>query len=701
MKYGSVTVALAVLLTAREVGGEAVTVYRDEWGVPHVYAETEAGAAYGLGWAQAEDRLEQLLRNYRLAAGTMAEAFGPEWIEHDWRQRLVGHAEVCQRRYPELPAELRAMIEAFQAGVQAYMDAHPAEVPAWAPKLEPWQVPALGRYIIFGWPLGEAMAELERRGEVDLTHIPTPPSFPFSSNQWAVRPERTALGCAVLCIDPHIPWDGEFRFYEFRAHGGRFHVSGFGPLGAPILGLGHNEYLGWACTTGGPDTTDIYVEEVHPDNPLQYRYDGQWRDMEVQTIRIPVAGQEPVERELHRTHHGPLLLREGNRAYALACPYLSEIDVTTQLYRMGLARNLEEFRAAVGMNQLMSQNVMYADVEGHIFYVRTGRVPIRPPGFDFRRPVPGNTSRSEWLGIHPLEDLVQLLNPARGYMQNCNIGPDMMLVDSPLKAENYPAYLYGAGPGETNARGRRAVELLEQADRMTLEQAMAIVLDTHADGAEQWQAALAAAAKAWADEPWVQELRPALELLAEWNGRMDIDSAGATLYRALREMARGHQPPVDAEAIRRGEALDREQQVALLESLTAAAKHLQEQYGRLEVPWGEVHRIRRGEKSWPAAGGDSGGGQTLRAIGTSRSDDGIYYGRSGQSWTQLVLFRPGAVESYSATPYGQSDHPDSPHYTDQAEKLYSQACLKPTWFQRAALEGHIESTTTLTWAGGT
>ncbi|MGQ9789610.1 MAG: penicillin acylase family protein [Armatimonadota bacterium] len=278
----TIALCLLTLLALRPAGAERVTIYRDEWGVPHIYAQTEEAAAYGLGWAQAEDRLEQLLKNYRLAAGTMAEVFGEEWIERDWQQRFVGHEEVSRRHYRELPAKIRAVIEAYQQGVKDYMKKHPEQVPSWAPSIEPWQVVALGRYIIFNWPMGRAVAELQRRGEVKL---------PFSSNQWAVRPERTAEGCAILLIDPHIPWDNEFRFYEFRLHGGELHLSGFGPLGAPLLGLGHNRYLGWAATTGGPDTTDIYVEEVNPNKPLQYRYEGKWRNMQV-TKTTRVVGEQ-------------------------------------------------------------------------------------------------------------------------------------------------------------------------------------------------------------------------------------------------------------------------------------------------------------------------------------------------------------------------------------------------------------------------
>lgn len=681
-------VLILIALLARLTSAEQVTIYRDEWGVPHVYAQTEEAAAYGLGWAQAEDRLEQLLRNYRLAAGTMAEVFGEQWVEHDWQQRFVGHEEVSRRRYRELPAKVRATIEAFQQGVKDYMRKHPEQVPSWAPKIEPWQAVALGRYIIFNWPMGRAMAELQRRGEASL---------PFSSNQWAVRPERTADGCAILLIDPHIPWDNEFRFYEFRLHGGELHLSGFGPLGTPLLGLGHNRYLGWAATTGGPDTTDIYVEEVNPNNPLQYRYEGKWRNMRVRKVRINVAGKAPVEREIHYTHHGPIMLREGNRAYAVKTPYLNEVGFVVQLYRMATARNLREFQQAMAMNQFMEQNIMYADVEGNIFYVRTGRVPIRPKGYDFTKPVPGNTRATEWLGIHPMKDLVQLLNPKRGYMQNCNIGPDTMLVNSPLTPDKYPAYVYGGDAGKTNSRGRRAVELLENTPRMTIGQAIAIALDTHADMAEQWKQALEDAVAKTPSSPSLQTLSRPIAILRDWNGYMDADSVGATLFRFWREAVSRHVPPIDIEGVRQGKPLNDAQREALLKALGEAVQEIQRRYGRTEIPWGEIHRVRRGGKSWPLSGGDSGGGQTLRAIGARMEADGTFTGVTGQNWTQVVLFRKGAVQSYSVTPYGQSDRPDSPHYTDQAEKLFSKSRMKSTWFEREWLEGHIKTTTVLTY----
>jgi len=651
-----------------------VTVKRDVWGVPHIFAATLADGAYGLGYAQAEDRLEQIYSNYREAIGRTAEVQGAGAVEPDFKQRLAGHEMVCRRRYPELPPEVRELCDAFQDGVRAYLAEHPEKHPAGAMTLEPWMIPALSRTLIFNWPLGAANRKLGRRNE-----------WHFFSNEWAVRPERTAEGAAFLLIDPHVHLAGAFRFYEFRLHAGGHDISGFAPTGTPFLGVGHNAFLGWALTTGGPDTTDIYVEQTDPDHPRRYRYDDGWREMTGETVTIAVKGSAPVVRTLERSHHGPIMLREGRKAFAVACPYFDQIELATQFYRMMTARNLAEFDAALALNQLMEQNVMYADVEGNIHYVRTGRVPIRPPGFDFSRPVPGDTSKSEWLGIHPMKDLVQVLNPAAGYLQNCNIAPDMMARGLHLDPSSYPAYIYNTGRGATGSRGRRAVELLEAHPKLTVDEAQSIALDAHADRCEQWQAALRNAMKKNVlDQPRhgvePAALRKAVATLLAWNGVMDQDSVGATLYRGWRMISADHKLKADSSSR------------ALLDALAEAAAWLTKNYGTAEVAYGQVNRIRRGDCSWPFSGGDAGSGSmTLRAM-ASKMEGKAFYGESGQNWTQLVQFRRGAVRSWSATPFGESDEPASPHYSDQAEKLFSRDQLKPTWFQPAELEGHVEST---------
>jgi acyl-homoserine-lactone acylase len=661
-------------------GAAEVTLKRDVWGVPHIFATTLADGAYGLGYAQAEDRIEQIFSNYREAIGRKAEVVGAGAVENDFKARLAGHEAVCRKRYPELPAGVRAMCEAYQDGVRAWLAEHPEKKPAGALEMEPWMVPALNRMIIFNWPMGAANRKLNQRSH-SAGHFF---NFNFFSNEWAVRPERTADGAALLLIDPHVHLEGAFRFHEFRMHAGDCDLSGFAAAGLPFLGLGHNAYLGWACTTGGPDTTDIYVEQTDSSNPKRYRYDDGWREMSSEPVTIAVKNSVPVVRTLERSHHGPIALREGNKAYAIACPYFDQIDVVTEAYRMMTARSLADMDAALAMNQLMEQNVMCADVDGNIRYVRTGRVPVRPPGFDFKLPVPGDTSKSEWLGIHPMKDLVQVLNPPSGYMQNCNLGPDMMARGLGLDITKYPFHIRNTGPGVTNSRGRRAVEMFETHPKLTLEDAMAIVLDAHADRCESWLKALRAAAdKEGLDQPRggadAAELRKAVETLLAWNGVMDKDSVGATLYRGWRQFTGDHKLGPDSPA------------KALLAALGETVAWLKKNFGTAEVVYGEVNRIRRGGHSWPFSGGNAGGGDmTLRAM-ASKLEGKVFYGESGQNWTQLVQFKRGAVRSWSATPFGESDDPASPHYSDQAEKLFSPGKLKPTWFQPADLEGHVES----------
>ena len=670
----------AVALAAPPTG--EITIKRDVWGVPHIFAATLADGAYGLGYAQAEDRLGQIFSNYREAIGCTAEIAGAGAVENDFQARLAGHEAVCRKRYPELPAEVRAMCEAFQDGVRACLAEHPDKKPANALEMEPWMVPALNRMIIFNWPMGAAKRKLSQRSRNGWS------LSNFFSNEWAVRPERTAAGAALLLIDPHVHLEGPFRFHEFRMHAGGCDLSGFAAAGMPFLGLGHNAYLGWACTTGGPDTTDIYVEQTDPSNPKRYRYDGGWREMTREAVTIAVKNSPPVVRALERSHHGPIAQRDGTKAFAIACPYFDQIDVVTESYRMMTARNLADFDAALAMNQLMEQNVMCADVDGNIRYVRTGRVPIRPPGFDFSRPVPGDTSKSEWRGIHPMKDLVQVLNPPTGYMQNCNIGPDMMARGLGLDFMKYPDYIRGIGPGAINSRGRRAIELFEAHSKLTVEEAMAIVLDAHADRCEPWQKALRNAAE---KEGLAQSrggadpagLRKAVETVLAWNGMMDKDSVGATLYRGWRQFAGDHKLNPGGSA------------KALLDAMGETVAWLKKNFGTAEVAYGQVNRIRRGGRSWPFSGGNAGGGDmTLRAM-ASKLDGKVFYGESGQNWTQLVQFRRGAVRSWSATPFGESDDPASPHYADQAEKLFSPGRLKPTWFQPSELEGNIESTKVL------
>ncbi len=661
---------LLVLSAGLLFGAQKVEILRDEYGVPHIFAATPAAAAFGSGYAQAEDRLEEMLRNYRKAEGTMAEAFGPEWLTHDYRQCLWRHRQVAEQHYQELDPGLRAICEAFQAGVKKFMREHPEQVPAWAPKLEPWQIIALGRYIIWGWPEGEAAGDLKRGG------IEPDPVAYHGSNEMLLAPTRTSLHAPYAVVDPHLNWYGEFRFYEMRIYGGELSFSGAAILGLPFPSLGHNRYLSIAMTTGGPDTSDVYEEEVRDG---KYRFRNEWRPLEIRTERIGVktgSGIQYREVKIESTVHGPIVAHKDGKAYSVAIPYANQYRMLDSSWRIATAHNLAEAKKALADLQFMAQNIMIATVDGDIYYVRNGRVPVRPAGCDSSRPMPGADGNCEWQGIHPFGDLVQIANPPQGYMQNCNVSPFAMMKNSPLVPEKWSAhpYLYNDGRRAPHQRAAMMVDLLDQARGVTPEQMIGIAFDTQVWHAELWQQRIRKAAPESAFA----------HLLAGWNRHSEANSRAALGYYFFK-LALGAQT---------GRALDPPDSLSdadIRAALASAEQRLNGDFGPNAV-FGTLFRVGRqgANRTWPVSGGTlpEAAMATPRAVVFDPHGKEMV-GRSGQTSTQIVvLTRP--PQSWMVIPLGESDHPESGHFDDQAEKLFSHALAKPTYFaNRKELEKHV------------
>jgi acyl-homoserine lactone acylase PvdQ len=656
--------------------GERVTIIRDEFGVPHIFAATAAGAAYGSGYAQAEDRLEEMMRNYRKAEGTMAEVFGDSWFRHDYRQRMWRHRRVAEEHYKEINSQTRAVIEAFQAGVRQFMKEHPEQVPAWAPKLEPWQVVALGRFTIWGWPEGEAGSDLQRAG------IEPDPVAYHGSNEWLLASWRTAMHAPIAVIDPHLSWYGETRYYEMRVYGGDVAYSGGARVGLPFPTLGHSRNVSIAMTTGGPDTSDVYEEEIHDG---KYRFHDEWRPVQSWTEKIGVKTGDKIDWKpvtIEFTHHGPVVAHKNGKAYAMALPYSSEFRLVEQALAMITAPNLAEMKKALAMRQYMAQNIMVGTVDGDIYYVRNGRVPVRPAGCDPSKPMPG-TGECEWQGIHPIEDLPQIENPPQGYMQNCNVSPWVMLKDSPLTPEKFAAhpYLYNAARTPAHQRAAMVLDLLAAAKDVTADQALRIAFSTEIYKADLWQDRIR---KAGAEGEFAR-------MILDWNRRSDADSRGALAYyifkMAMGERSKLVEPPDDLSDGDVRAALDR------------AEGQLKSDFPPGAV-YGTLFRVGRegSTRNWPVGGGTVAvaGMATPRAIGFDKKGD-IMLGRSGQTSTQVVILTK-PPQSWMVIPMGESDHPDSPHFDDQAEKLFSHARAKPTYFlRRDELEKHATAVKELTY----
>jgi acyl-homoserine lactone acylase PvdQ len=685
----AILVSIAMQPPSASAAEETATIYRDEFGIPHIFAATLEDAAYAIGYAQAEDRLEELLKNYRRARGTMAEVFGPGSFQDDLRQRVMRHAEISQARYGEISPKMRGVIAAYQDGIKHFMRDHPEHVPAWAQPIEPWDVVALGRYIIWNWPVGEAAADLKRVG------VEFGPLEYRGSNEMLIAPKRTAMHAAIAIVDPHVAWYDAMRFYEVRVYTAEFNAAGVAILGVPLPTLGHSRYCSVAMTTGGPDTSDIFEEEVNPASPDQYRYDGRWRDFAIRNVTIDVKQAGTIE---HRTlalassHHGPIVARKNGKAYAMALPYANEIGLTDQCYEMMKARNLGEMKQALAQLQLMAQNIMVGTVQGDIYYVRNGRVPIRAKGVDPSRPIPGNTSATEWKGIHPISDLVQIENPACGWMQNCNCSPAAMMKEGQPRREQFAAHpdVYNDSPLRiTHQRAQMVNDLLDAAGTVTLDGAIEIAFSTRVWHAERWQARLA---QAWRGAPAADKAGDAQHVYAlvqEWNGRSDADSKGALAFYAFKKALPG-------EEARKTEPAAELSDQALVEAVKQGAAWIKAKFGAVAVPFGSYFRVGRrgGAATWPIGGGSlqDAAMATPRALSFAAARDGKQMiAQSGQSSTQIVVLSD-PPESYAVIPLGESDHKESGHWDDQAEKLFSKGKALRTYFLRPEeLMKHVTS----------
>lgn len=690
---------------AAEKEGKA-TLYRDTWGVPHIYADTINEGMFALGYAQAEDRLDDIFQAIRTGLGRMSEAYGEDYIDQDYIMRLSGNEEVCRKAWPATPPELQEIILSFRAGLQKYMEEHPEKVPDSKLDIEPWMFATVGRAMILRWPLGTIQDDLGRKNkdrgkpadETDGTNIP------MRSNEWAISGARTATNGPIMHADPHMTWEGLAVLYEARVHAGDLHMCGFFLIGMPLMGYGHNSNVGWANTTGGPDTADVYELKVKPGIVPQYEYDGKWRTPKIRPQKIAVKGKEkPVIRPSAYTHLGPIVSPpEGEVAYAAATPYFEKSKLFDQFYLMNRSKNAKQFYDALGMLEYNEQNVMFADTDGTIAYVRNGATPIRPDGYDWNAPVPGHTSDTAWKGIHPIEELVQVFNPKTGYMQNCNISPAAMMKDSPLLREKFKPYIFNVADWERNPRGDRSTQLLDADKSVTKEDALAFAMDVFDMTSPWWKKGLKDAVAAQGKEKMKDaEFAAAVAKILDWNGEWTADATQTVLIKNWRDKAGGKE---ELKPMAKGEPLTADAQKLLVDLLSQAISDVKAQHGRWDIPFGEVFVVGRGGKYFPMNGMDFGSrgdeyNYTETLLSISYHEDKEKKGRQlaykGSICMIVMFMHPDGVESYSATAWGQSGDPTSPHYVDQSEKLFSKRKLKPTFWKKEDLLKNLESEKTL------
>ncbi|RMF57992.1 MAG: acylase, partial [Calditrichaeota bacterium] len=450
-----------------------VRVLRDSWGVPHIFGVTDADVAYGLGYAHAEDDFDTIQKSLLAARGELARFYGKKMAPNDYMVQLLRIWDLVNARYDrDLSPEVRAVCEAYAAGLNRYARLHPD-------KVLPGVLPFTGKDVVAGFVhkvplffgLHETLKELfepERKHPVSKRHLAAgglnPLNFPriYGSNAFAVSPRRSAHGETFLAVNSHQPWEGPVTWYEVHLHSeeGWDMVGGVFP-GSPVVMHGHNRNLGWAHTVNKPDLIDVYVLETNPENPNQYRFDGRWLDLEVRTapIKVKLLGGVTwtVNKEVLWSVYGPVV-RRPHGTYAIRYVGMDEVRYVEQWYRMNKARDFSEWLSAMHMQAIPKFNTIYADREGNIYYVYNARLPLRAAGYDWQAYLPGNTSETLWREVLDYDKLPQVLNPASGFVQNCNSTPFQTTIgpENP-RPEAYPP-TFGIENTMTN-RAYRALEL--------------------------------------------------------------------------------------------------------------------------------------------------------------------------------------------------------------------------------------------------
>lgn len=724
IRAGLALAALVLASCAHEPPPQAareVTLIRDDWGVPHIFAESEEAGFFALGYAMAEDRLHRLLGLVLFARGEMASRLGPKTLDADIRSRLWRHRDMALLGVAQLSPELKRNYEAFLEGIRAYAaeSGVKPELAAAANALDVADLIAVVRAALYaGYQMQAALAECGVDGMAySKGFLPYKANVEGrASNGWVVMPQRTADGALILGADPHVENDSG-AYYEFHIDAGDLHSSGFA-LG-PLLWQTHTESVAWAMTTGNPDYIDCYAIETRDGVPDTYVYGNEVRSIETRRETFLVAGGAPETRNLEYVQVNgllaPVVARKGRTIYAAVAADMDRAGyLHEEIYRMNLAADVAGVKAALATMSMLPQNLIVGDAKGRVLYVRAGRVPVRPEGFDWSKPVSGNTPASAWKGYRRLDELVQIADPPAGYLQNNNVAPDTMAPGFEDLVARYAPDVFFDAPGRRTTRGVRASVVLAGHPRMTLDDAMALAFDETWVSAPQWTGALRVALARFPDlapEP-DGEAANAVARLLTFDGVASAESeAAADLFfwhlvaqnslAALKDRWFVEQPWEETR-------LTRPFATALLKALKTSVDERLKRYGTARQRLGDVMRIGKGDIDHPVGGVSLESSfaapclelarpvcdRTMRAFGiTPIGETGRFRVVRGSQAMRIVQFT-NPIRAFSLYAFGASDDPEGPHFADQA-RLISEKRMKPAYFSRAELEGHIASEKTL------
>jgi acyl-homoserine-lactone acylase len=693
---------------------QAVTITRDDFGIAHVHGKTDADAVFGMVYAQAEDDFNRVETNYLNSLGRLAEAEGEKAIWSDLRQKLFIDPVELKKLYAQSPDWLKALMNAWADGLNYYLATHPDVHPRVITHYEPWMALSFSEGSIGGDIERVSLKQLQAfYGKPDDTPVPVAmaeahPSWvePTGSNGIAIAPKLTADGHALLLINPHTS-------FFFRSELQMTSDAGLDAYGAVTWGQffvyqGFNHHIGWMHTSTGADVVDEFAETiVHRDGKPYYRYGKELRPVTERRITVPYRAKDGSMAQrtftAYFTHHGPIVREahdgKGDSRWIAMALMNRPVPALEQSWLRTKAHDYASYMKVAELKANSSNNTLFADDKGEIAYLHPQFIPKRDDRFDYTKPVDGSDPATDWQGLTPLDQAPHVFNPPNGWVFNTNDWPYSAAGKYSPKKADFPRYMDSFGE---NPRGLHATRVLEGKDNFTRASLITAAFDSYLPAFARQIPILVADYDALpASDPLKKKLAGPIAMLRHWDYRWGIASMPTSLAVFWGDTLWDEVSKADtAEGLSIYDAMaEKAGSKARLGALVEAVDRLQKDFGHWGVPWGEINRFQRingdlvqpfddGKPSIPVPFTSSRWG-SLASFGAHRwPGTRRYYGTSGNSFVAVVEFGP-KVSARAITAGGESGHPDSPHFNDEAER-YTTGNLREVYFWPEQRKGHVE-----------
>ena len=677
----TLSLLLVLILGSQTLGSPAQSteILWDTYGIPHIYGKDTTSAFRAFGWAQMQSHGNLLLRLYGQARGRAAEYWGDKYTDSDRWVLTMGVPERAHSWYEAQNSSFRSYLDAFAEGINTYVKENPDAID------------------------DEVEVVLPVKGEDILAHLQRVLNFTFvvspeqvtgvstseskaGSNGWAIAPKRSASGNAMLLANPHLPWSDLYLWYEAQITAPGIDAYGASLVGIPVLTIAFNDNLGWTHTVNTYDGWDAYELELVDDG---YRFDGKVRFFETKTLSLKVRQNDGTLREepliVKSSVHGPIVSEKEGKTIALRVVGLEQPGVLQQWWDMARSQNLAEFEKVLQRLQLPMFTVMYADTQGHIMHLFNGQVPVREQG-DFQYwqgNIPGNTSKTLWTKIHPYQDLPRVIDPSSGWLQNANDPPWTTTFPVAIESDKYPSYM---APRFMDFRAQSSARMLDEDEKITLDEMIKYKHSTRMEFADRILDDLIPAARKYGGELAQQ----AATILEKWDRQANADSRGAVLFAFWAEEIDFDEafikPWIEDSPRTTPDGLANPN--SAVASLETAATKVVNAYAQLDIPWGEVFRLKYGNVDLPGNGGNGDLG-IFRVVNFAPSENGRFQPVAGDSYVAAIEFSK-PVRAMAVMSYGNASQPDLTHQTDQLE-LVAKKQLRPVWYIREDIEAHLET----------